>query len=379
MRSVEQAVSRALVVYDKTQKQQQKPSGSSQKQKKKKSVRNPSMMVTSMPASIGTTMSGMRPSISASGGVIRVRGREFVVTLPENNQTNWYLGAYFPIHPSYLRSTVLANYARSYSRFKFNGGAIHFITRQPTSATGELLMYYKRDAGDVSLAYNDSDFLSSALSMSDTILGPIWCNHTLRLPGIGSAGDTNPLMDPDINDNLKGEVSVLTQSAVVDNAGFLVFDYDFSFFDPMYTLHSTIIPVTTGPTDVKTFVDTNNEVINSQVIVTLDTEFSTVANGTVFKLVLNSTGTTYATGTTAATSLRNSTSGSNSLFTLKDGTTFYGAVIGTSMYLYPTLAAAKSLSDTSFVSYNQSVAFKTTWAFIAYMVQAGNSLAEQQT
>lgn len=375
MRSVENAVSRALVVYNKTQKPKSTPTPKKQKAKKNNV---PAIMTTSLPATIGTTLRGAKPNIVNTGGRIRVTGREFVVTLPENNQSNWYLSAMFPIHPAYFKSTVLANYCRSYERFTFNGGNIHFITRQPSSATGEILMYSVTNVNDTAYLYNSSDFLSCAFSLQNAVMGPVWSNHTLKLPSGKASGLTNPLIDTDINDNMKGEVNILTQSGITDNAGFILFDYDFTFYDPMYSTHVSLIPVPTGPTDIKLYADTSNETLGSQASWVLDSEYSSLSNGTIFKIVLNSTGTTYAAGTTSANALRLVSGTSFSGFTLADGITFYGVVVGASLLLWPTLVSAKDQSTSVYIAYNVTVAAKATWAFSAYMVQMGNGAQMSQ-
>lgn len=377
-KAAKEAVSRAIVVYDKNQNKQNNPSAPAQKPKKKKKKKDESMKVASVPASIGTSMMSQKPTVTSSGGVVRVRGREFVVTCPENTQTNWYLSAVFPVHPAYFKSTVLGNYARSYQKFRFNGGGVHFITRQPSSATGEVLMFHKKDVLDVSPGYNNSDFLSVALSMENALLGPIWTNHTLRIPAVRSEGDVNPTVDPDINDNIKGEVYVLTQSGITDNAGFLVFDYDFSFWDPMFTMHSSSIPIFTGPTDIKSFQDNANMLLNAQMSINCDSEYNTASNGTVFRIIINSTATTYAAGATSANALRIVQGAGNTTLAIQDGTTLYGTVVGSTLNIYPTLVSAKTISNDVFVAYNQTLGAKSTWVFNSYLVQIGNAITVNQ-
>jgi len=372
MRSVENAVSRALVVYDKNQKSKQtNNTANKNKNKKKKKKTSSSMITTSLPATIGTTLTGIKPVIQVSGGRTRITGREFVTSLPENNQTNWFLSALFPIHPAYFKATVLANYCRSFERFTFNGGAIHYITRQPTSATGEVLMYSTTNVAEANYSYNSTSFLSVAFGLKNAVMGPIWSNHSMRLPAGRGSGLTNPLTEPDINDNLKGEVAIYTQSGVTDTAGFILFDYDFTFHDPMYTVHAGNIPITTGATDIKLFADAANEVIGTQAALQADGEFGAQVNGTIFKMVLNVTGTTFGGVTSANTSLRIVNGTASSTVTLVDGFTCYGVIVGTSLLLWPTLSTAKEQSTTVFIGYYQSITAKSTWAFSAYQVQMG--------
>jgi len=250
---------------------------------------------------------------------------------------------------------------------------VHYITRQPTSATGEVLMFSRNEVTEVFPSYNATDFLAVAFSMKNALMGPIWSNHSIRLPSSKLLGETNPLMDEDIDDSLVGEVAVLMQSGVTDTAGYLIFDYDFTFSEPMYSLHTTSIPISTGPYDIKAFLDTANPVLAASVSWACDSEFSALSNGTVFKVVLNVTGTTFGGVLTAANAFRivNVTQTEN--IAVVDGTTLYAVVNGSNLQVYPSLASACIQSSNVFLQYATGAAAKTTWAFTAYMVQIGNT------
>jgi len=335
-----------------------------QKQKQKP------VTVTTPPVTIGTTMSSMRPAISGmGGGGVRVKGREFITSLPENNQLNWYLSAVIPIHPAYFTSTVISNYAKSYQHWRCHGVTLHYITRQPSSATGEVLMVHTANVSESAFPYNASDFLSRALSCENAVLGPIWTNHSISVKPWGSRGEINAFMDTDINDNIYGEISVFTQSAVSDTAGFLVMDYDFSFETPMYSAHSNRLPISTGVSDPCYSATATTPSTGTQFILNLPTPLSGSVSGTIFKIIINVTGTSFLAPMTAANALNVYIPGSATAVPLQDGTTFYAVVTGTTLRFYSTLSAASTLSTNGQVEYASSTSAAFSWAYTAYQVQ----------
>lgn len=342
--------------------------------KPKKDGGGSGVKVQTAPVSIGTTLRSIKPRITATGGVVTIVGREFIASLPELNSTSWTLGALYPIHPAYFPSTVLGNQTRSYQKWRCNKFNVHFITRQPTSSSGELLMSVDLDVNNTEVNYNASDFMARALSLENAVIGPLWVNHSISVGGDNVWRDIDAFSNPDINDNIFGELQVFVQAGVTDTAGFLVLDYDFSFSKPMYTMHSTVLPLPSASISRGICIDSADQVAAARFMVLPPSGVSFVS-GAVYKFVLDSTRSLYADALDATNTLQINTNSNYTNKTVADGHTFYGIASTTSLVvLFPSMSSALDLSTNVSMVYRNTAAGavkKAQWYFTYYLVQYG--------
>lgn len=347
---------------------------------KNNKLQQPKLKVDLAPATIGTSMSSFPTTTRSVPGGVAIRGRELITTVNETNSSAWFLGALIPVNPIYWYGTNVSNLTRSFNSYRINSLTVHFVTRQPTSSTGEIILCHQPDLAEPSYNSSASSFLPIVMSTT-SVMGPVWVNHSMKIKP-SKLMKLNALAEIDINDNIHGEISAFVQSAVTDVVGYILFDYDISFVEPRYTLHSTSIPVTTGVGLYSSgvYADTVNEVSGSPLAI--NTPFA-YAEGAIFRVVFNATNTSFAAGTTAATSLQITSSNSSSTgltsITVVNGLTLYAfqSSGATNMTFYPSLALAASNSSKdygSMVTYQTTVAAKTTWAFTAYIVQSSPAI-----
>lgn len=201
--------------------------------------------VTSAPVAIGTSLRSQVGQVTALANGVVVRGRDIVSTVKQTSSVEWQLAALCPIHPAYYIGTALSNFVRTYAKFKFRRLAVHFITKMPTSVTGEVLVSHRRNAVEPSEDGNSAQFVSRAMSRPDSTIGPIWTNHSVEI----NVDDQYRLVDcfvTDWADNVLGDVEVYVNSNSASDAGYLMFEYECEFREAMYSPHQTTIPLGLG-------------------------------------------------------------------------------------------------------------------------------------
>jgi len=335
------------------------------------------------PSAIGTVMSAVVPVISHKGTKCTIEGRDYVCSVGESNSANYTQGCCAPIHPAYFSNTSLGNLARAYEKYRFRKVAFHFITRNPTSSSGEVILATTKEVTSPSLDTRNSSFLARVMSNGNAVMAPIWQNLSMEFDCDDLWRLCDPLTSTDIDDQICGEVQVYTQGAAAQVAGYVVMSYHLEFDTPIFQLHSTSIPVLTGPSTAVVLTDTANEVANNAFEVNGGTFSSAYANGTIWKFHVNLGTTTFAGALTAANSLQlttdysvNTTTGSSTAttFTITDGMTWYLVVVGNNMYGYVSLEQAVSGSSSGQLYYNTGTAATATWGGNLYQIRAGNTI-----
>ncbi len=186
--------------------------------------------------------------------------------------------------------------------------------------------------------------------------------------------------EPDLNDNIMGELYVFSQSAITDVAGYLVMDYDITFKEPQYSLHSALMPIPTGISDFAVVTDsTTTAAGGTPFITTAPAEYAQATyNGAILKFVFSNAGSTYPTGNTPSNLWALKNSGSTfTAVTALDGLTMYAVVVGSTLFWYPNITIAKiaaspstSSNSVSVVVYNQGRASNAgSYAGLFYLVQ----------
>jgi hypothetical protein len=134
----------------------------------------PSLSVATPPVSIGTTVRATKPQVrTAKNGAI-ITHREFLCQVYETSNSNFQLAAVAPLHPAYYVASAMGQLARCYQRYRFRKCAIHFVTRQPTSVTGEIALVYSSQITEPAENGASGNFLPRVMTRGDAILGPLW-------------------------------------------------------------------------------------------------------------------------------------------------------------------------------------------------------------
>jgi hypothetical protein len=342
-----------------------------------------SASITTAPVSIGTTVVATKPMTISTREGIRVVGREFLCNVYESSNSNWQLSALAPLHPAFYVGSTMGQLARAYQYYRFGAVRIHFVTRQPTSVTGEIALCYSATLTEPAENGASSTFVARVMTRGDAILGPLWTNHVIEVPCDDKWRLVDAFSQPDISLNIMGEVQAYTLSGVTDTAGYLLIDYALDFKTTMFAPHSTNIPISSGPGASYTLTDTSTTPTQNSAVQMSNSTLTGFNNGTVIKLVCDADESTPSTGTTLAnawaTSVeRNTTTTTASVVTsglvIADGLTIYGVVIGTSIYLYSTYEQAVSGTGSGQLYYSTTGSSAAAYIFNGYVVRFGNAI-----
>jgi hypothetical protein len=347
----------------------------------------PSLSVASAPVSIGTTVRASKPVVTQMSNGVLVQGREFLCQVYETNNSSFQLAASAPLHPSYYVASIMGQMARVYQKYKFRKCAIHFVTRQPTSVTGEIALVYNSQVTEPAENGANANFLPRVMTRGDAILGPLWQNHSITIPCDNTFRLIDPFVSPDVAAHIFGEIQAYTLSGVTDTAGYLLIDYELEFNTTMFAPHSTSIPITTGPGAQYSCVDTTSSNTAGNAVNLANTTMSSLPNGTVWKCYMNADESTVGTGTTLANAwkttnqyaLTTTTVGTADItFSITDGQVFYAVVVGSALYCYVSISAAIAGDSAGQIFYRTTASTAATWLVNSYVVQLG-LVIEMQT
>lgn len=344
--------------------------------KKKKNQNNRVGSITTAPVSIGTTVRGQSQSISHGKNACIISGRDYVTAVQETNQTNWFLGAVVPISPLYFANMALGTLAKSYRYYRFSRLVAHFVTRQPTSATGEIILVHHPNVSKEFYNSTTTAFLPRVMSAKNSVMGPVWLNHSLPLAIDSSFRETDGISNLDIDDNILGEFLVYVQSAITDVVGYVLIDYTLELKELYINEQAPSMPLTYCSERIVASDSVSPPVINTLASFNVPPTITSAAysNGTILKIILDITGTVFPVGVTAANALYVLNRTTQNGLTLVDGTTLYAVVSGgPALAIFPTIEAAATQSDTVYMQYRTVGAAATQWAFTHYVVQWGNT------
>jgi hypothetical protein len=338
---------------------------------------------TLAPVSIGTTIQSSIPRRTQSRDGCRVTGREFMGPVYEANSANWQMAALCPLHPAFFPGSTIGNVARGFTAYRWRELTVHFVTRQPTSVTGEIALAYSANCLLPAENGASGSFLPRVMTRGHAVLGPLWVSHSIRIPTDNKKRLVDAFSSINFNENVLGELQVYTLSGVTDTAGYLLFDYDIEFSDVMYQPHSTSIPLSFGSGASYTMTDSSTTPTASNAVQLSCAALTVAANGSVFRCILDMDQSTLATGTTAANAWEVNTAYATSLtaissiasnVTLADGFQVYVSVVGSSLYAYATYESAVNGDSTGQLFYRTTGSAAGQFLFIAYQVRFGSTI-----
>jgi hypothetical protein len=323
----------------------------------------PVSTVTTAPVAIGNSMRGFKARVIATAlDSVRVVGRDFAVTATSTGSvTGWTLCAGVPLTPAAFVSSVLRSYTQIYNKFKFNQVCIHYITSSPTTSTGDVMFQVNANRSDPLPNWTNNTFLPYALSKEETIIGPQWTNHSCSIRPRGPPRNLDTGSNSDLDYQAQGEMMLFSKTSTVDSPGYLLVDYDITFFEMSVNPRSGLLPnplIMYTPTQLVAQVAAYSSAtaitfsVNGTTFVggTVITALSAMSNlhvGDLFKVVIdlsnsNSTGWTFTSGTPNNTTLMAvNQNGVADSFTIVDGLTLYALYQGpTNVRLYANITDA---------------------------------------
>ncbi len=349
-------------------------------------VFGPISTIDTAPVSIGNSVAGCAPVVVPIRDGVNVRGRDFLVTIDATaaSVTNWTMVAGCPVIPHALVSSILKSYAGIYANFVIKGVAFHFITACATSVQGDLMFHINKSRGAPGINFSSSNFMSVVLSDHNTVIGPMWKNHTAIYYPVLKTYSTDILNDEQLMSQGPGELFVFTKTASQQSPGYVLMDYDIDFIGmqvnlkaltfPISRLKYTQLAITLTSTAVTTASDFATQLTGTKLDGTTAAIPSTFTVGDIYKGILNISAATL-TNVNASNLLQYQTStGSTFVGTavsVADGFTMYGVYYTTNAMLwYPTYeeAAAQSTS----VNYNYGVSATITINIPVYLSLVGS-------
>lgn len=268
----------------------------------------PLSTINTAPVAIGNSLRGFTSQVVHTSTGCRVVGRDFGFTIASTGTvTGWILAGGLPITPACLPTTILRNFVNMYNKFKIRGLMVHYITSSPTSQAGDVLFYFQKQANSPGINCSSTTFLPYVLSDSNTIIGPQWTNHSVKLDITQNWLETEYGVQQDLNAQCAGDIFVYSKTAAANSPGYIVLDYDIEFKELSMIPRLTVIPTieatwqpiawnftaVVGTANV-TNVTSANQSTTWAGGVTIPAP--TVTAGSIYKLIWDDTNSTYTTG-----------------------------------------------------------------------------------
>lgn len=200
----------------------------------KHAVFGPVTSISTAPVSIGNSVCGAAPVVTPMRDGVRIQGRDFMFPLAavNNAKTDWALVGGCPIIPHAFVASVMRNYASIYAEFVVHGLTFHFVTAAPTSTVGDVMFYINKNRGASLLDTTNTNFMSVVLSDPNTVLGPLWHNHSATYRPVLRKFSTAILDGEDLMHQGPGELFVYSKtsaSSALGSPGYVLLDFDISF------------------------------------------------------------------------------------------------------------------------------------------------------
>lgn len=329
------------------------------------------------PVAYSNTITGYK--VSSNAGVTTVRGREYAAGSAGFNSSITQLTDAIIHHPSYYATAALGNLARSFREYKWNAIRVSYIATCPTSTQGWTQIVTNPDVQDSAYQYtSNTDLLQRSMSTQNAVLGNTWENILHDVPLNKRWCLTMPFDGSEYRDHIAGETYIYQNATSTATLGLIVIDYDISFRDLYYTLH-TSLPFTQY--QALTLTDSvTNPAASSIVQMSNTTMTSGVPAGAVWRLIVLADQSAAGTGATLNNAWKTYVdNNSTNVLPIRDGVTVYATVIATTVKLYPTYEAAKNADSTQFLAYGNNQTTASTIVCQAVRVSLGLADLTSQT
>jgi len=332
--------------------------------KKKKSGRvtgasmGPVASITTAPVAIGNSVKGSKTVVVNAKNGCTVRGRDFMFTpIGSGSITTWTMVGGTPLAPVAFGDSGIRQYMQMYQKYRWRKCVVYYITSSPTSSSGDVMFYYGKNRDSVFLNQTSSFLLPFVLSDPSTVIGPQWTNHAAVLEIAGTWKSTDYGMGDSLNDYADGEIFLLSKTTTTDSPGYVLFDYEVEFAEmqisprllnlPLPRAQYTCIALTTNGAvvagnEVDFFTSSGHTISGATSALP-----SGAVIGDVYKIVFDSTNSTFTTGTAANLISLPFNNAATSTLNITDGLTMYAVFDTTAnnaISIYPTSTAAYALS-----------------------------------
>ncbi len=299
------------------------------------------------------------------------------------NSTNFQLAQLIPLHPAYFTGSMIGNMCRTWEQYRLRSCIVHFVSRQPTSTTGQVVLCVTREILEPCENGSNTAFLGRVMSRGMCSIGPLWRNHSVVIECDQQWRNVDAFVGSDYDDNVMCELQAYTQASSADTAGYLLIDYELEYRKPMYQPHSSSLPISTGVGVSYTLADSSSTPTANNAVQLTNTSITALSNGSVFRFVISVDQSTLATGTTAAnawnvgtgvnTNLSTvTTTGTN--ITISNGQAIYLLVVGSSIYAYASYEQALVGTSSGQLYYRTTGSSAASIVGIGYLLRLGNSV-----
>lgn len=336
------------------------------------------------PVAIGSIIRQQKPKLIRQKDGASLHGTDFLGTVEGLGVADFGIGKAALLSPAYFVGTFLGNLARSFEKYKWKELIIHYVPKVSTSTGGQVILTSSKSVSEPVLNPNSGTFLQRAMSQGNATMGPLWMENYIEI----ACDDEWRLVDPattaDPDDAIAEELQVFSQTTVSGQVGYLYAEYIIEFQNTIFTPHSTSIPIYTGP-GLRIFLSDSSGInaIGDDVVFVDPLNYlslSSVANGTIFRMVFDAAGSTAPGGATLANYLSvaiayktNTVTSTSSLsnLALSGGTVLYGVIVGTLIYMYSSLEGAISGNGTAQLFVRSATLTSGSYAFDAAMIRHG--------
>jgi len=314
--------------------------------------------VTTAPVSVGNSIQGSQPIITHNVNGVRVIGRDFCFECKATTAavTNWALIGGMPLTPAVLVTSTIKNYAQMHNKFKINSITFYYITSSPTTQAGDIMFYYEKDRNGPFIDSTNNSFLPFVLSDPNTLIGPQWMNHQVRVTPVGEWRSTDYAVTTDLNEEAAGSVYLFSKTNSASSPGYIMMDYDISFKEMSTIPRSGMLPVTRGLYSYITLGETASVVTTGTALTpnvqgnnqdgTISALPSGAAAGDIYRFIAQVTNSTLVNAAWVNVNTTNlvlaKPNGALIPIPIDDGYTFYGLYTGTNIVIYPNLESAKT-------------------------------------
>lgn len=324
-------------------KQRQQQAVVVERQRPLSSASGNGVMMSRAPVALGATISGSRTLVTKAGKGHMLRGREFLTSAyGTGNITTWTMCAGIPLTPVVFVDSMLQQYGKMYSYFRWKRLAVHYVTTSPTSSNGSVMIYYNKDRASTYLNQTSPNLLPFVLSDPHTTISPQWQNMTVVLETDSEWKRLDYGKSDDVGHFAAGEVFLLSKTSTTESPGYLLMTYEIELKDENLTPRLLLWPQPTISYVPYLF---NWPAVGGGSAVTFSSLAGTSQIGTntnrllqsgVYKVILDvSNSTTSSVSPTPNFSLLWSTTTPSVNVALIDGTTIYGICNSSSITLYP--------------------------------------------
>ncbi len=337
--------------------------------------------INTAPVAIGNSMSGFTARTMVTADGLRVVGRDYAFTpAATGSVTTWALTGGMPLTPCCMPSTILRNFVQMYNKFKINACLFHYITSSSTATTGDVVFYYSKNAASQLPNCTSNSFLPYVMSDSNTVIGPQWTNHTIKVNPSTAWLSTD--YGVDATDEVAysaGDIFLYSKTSSTESPGYVVFDYDITFKTLSTNPRSGYLPSINIQWTPTSFTDSNVYTKGNAIAVGSGTSFIggtsitafSASAGDVHEFVIDSTNSTYS-GATASTSWEYKAISTETAFVISDGLKVYTLCdTGGSFRLYWTLANA--ITNTAPIAAGATATFANVYRGYAKLVTSSNS------